>query len=190
MAIMASADPLRCRTFMAYSSYDKAGVAFLAAQMDDPKTDARDTSKQAQMLGRRGIAFAGDGNGTRYARAAGRANIAAFQIGLNDAPAGAEGMRDYWHVDLRGWALPNQPYRSRMLYGNNLPQSSFTGYEGKFGTKLVGLPSDIIAPGLEAASAIAVPFWNQIALPEALVDRAWRLPKKLLHDGFLNPDSP
>ena len=182
---------------MAYSSYDKAGIAFLSAQMDDPRSDPRDNSKQAQMLGRRGVELAGenkdaDGKPTvRYKRDAGRANIAAYQIGLNDGSAGAEGTRDYWHVDLWGWALPGQPYRSRNLYGNNLPQSSFTGYEGKPGTKLLWvLPSDIIAPGLEAAAAIDVPFWNQIALPEALIDRAWRLPKQLVRDGFIPPPSP
>ena len=197
MSILASADPLQCRTFMAYSSYDKAGIAFLSAQMDDPRSDPRDNSKQAQMLGRRGVELAGenkdaDGKPTvRYKRDAGRANIAAYQIGLNDGSAGAEGTRDYWHVDLWGWALPGQPYRSRNLYGNNLPQSSFTGYEGKPGTKLLWvLPSDIIAPGLEAAAAIDVPFWNQIALPEALIDRAWRLPKQLVRDGFIPPPSP
>jgi hypothetical protein len=191
MAALASANPLQCRTFLAYSAFDKAGAAFLAAQRDNPHSDDLDYAKPTGMIGRRGIEGAGAENGAIYGRQSGRANIAAFQIGLNDGgAAGGEGERDYWHVDLWGWALPDQPYRSRSLYGNNLPQSSFSGYEGQYDNAYWIVPAPVIAPGLEVKSIIEAPFWNQIALPAGLINRAWRLPKLLMQNGSLSPTPP
>jgi hypothetical protein len=127
-----------------------------------------------------------------YERSPFRANILPVHIGGPSDPAGTGGVADidFWHVDLWGWALPDHPYISRSLYGNNMPDTTINGDEHDFVNRiLVFLPSTVVAPAIEANSLITPPYWNQISIRPQAVERAWALPKQLIANGSI-PATP
>lgn len=189
MRVLASTEANQCRVFLAYSPFDKAGLAFLAGQRDDPKTEENKPTLPTGMLGRTGLGGTGLLVGRKsYQPAANQANIRAVHVGGEGDPQGPGGVlaQDFWHVDLWGWALADQPYLSRSIYGNNIPDTTLNGDERDYLNRaLVVFSSEVIAPGWEINSIVSVPPWNQISIRQGAIDRAWDLPKKLFTVGTI-----
>ncbi len=180
-----------CRILLAHSPFDKAGLAFLAVQRDNPHIDGIDSSRPTGMLGRTGTGGAGNVGDPKYLRGDNQPNIFQIHVGGNGDPQGPGGVlaQDFWHVDLWGWTLPDQPYLSRSIYGNNLPESSISGDERNHDNHLWIFPSPTMGPGLKVSSVVSVPPWNQITIRQQAIDRAWTSPRKLIANGQLKANA-
>jgi len=210
LQIMASADLARCRTALFYSGTDKAGLAFLFGQQDDPRTLEYDRRLPTGMLGRVGLFGTAEQIDPAvdarprlsYLPQANRANICSSWIGVNDG-SGQGGDRpgssrdatgnveemDLWHVDLWGWELPGLAYRSRHLFDLNGTEGLVTWDERSpdaFWSTTPGLPDyEVVDGGLGVKAAVETPAWHQITLRRAAVERAWRIPRTLIQQGWV-----
>ena len=208
LGLLATVDPDKARTLMFYSGFDKAGLAFLYGQSDDPNSPAYDVDLPTAMLGRKGL-FGSQGQRigrtgeqrTGYVSMPNRANIWSAWIGINDQtqagqtvphpslPTGDIKQMDMWHVDLWGWSLPGVPFRSRHLFEKNQahPITSWhpTWDETGFLADGASSVSGPLSGGLAAQSATDVEVMPslQIVLHDPVYKRAWKRPADLIRDG-------
>ncbi len=180
LGLLAHADDQRCRTLLLRSQFDKAGLAFLLSQREDPQ--APGTLLPTGMLGRIGLAGNAAGR-SAYSRAASRVKISEVWVGQQDgqSPDASGTSTDFWHVDLFGWNLPTIPFRSRFLFDRNLPSGQVD--ESDFTQRFLATARS----GLEVSDITEAPAWNQLALPQGLVDRAWVHPRTLIQTGAVAP---
>jgi ELWxxDGT repeat protein len=166
--VMAGGTASACKVLMFNSTFDKAGLAFAAGQRNNPHA-AIDPSQpallQTTMLGRRGLSTgAGD---TAYDRQSSLVQIADYFIGAVDSEAANPKQIDYWHVDLFGWNLPNEPFHSRHRFDSNIPGNGAQIFESQF-------PGGMIRSGLEVQGMIETVSANQLAIDSAFIQRAWK----------------
>jgi hypothetical protein len=174
-----SNDPSQCRIAMFSSSYDKAGLAFLAAQAKNPHIEPGSPEVlNTSMLGRTGLPVAmnpgtgllGIRNPYAYSYIPGFSwpSISSWQV-----------QTDYWHVDLWGWVLPNEPHLSRFIFDRNVSPRT----EGNIDVA-IGRP---IADARATAAYVETCPLLQIVIPQTDIDAAWQQPALLTHQGYIGP---
>jgi hypothetical protein len=173
--IMTSGNPTQARILTMYSPFDKAGLAFMVSQRDNPRSEDLDQDLQTPMLGRIGLLGAGPVDG-RIPYQIGQEQPMIAGKFISD---GSLEMTDFWHVDLWGWALPNVPYKSRNLFERNmngLPNEEGAHSSAGFSTAKGGWFSDTVTE---------TPSWHQIYIRPNAVIKAWEYPRQLIKDGHV-----
>jgi len=192
LRLLRTSDPDRGRMLLMRSPFDKAGLAFLAAQRDNPRTGETGDFVYTSMLGRVGTNFTANQPHGGYSAFRAGMDTDALDVVVGKADGATENLahHDLWHVILFGWYQPGIPLRSRHIFDRNMLPGS--GTELAFEEQAdIWFSNDALQTGkdgLKVQGLTDTPYWNQIRFTDPHLERVWRLPAHLIDAGDIPLD--